>query len=399
MIRVSHLRRGAVLARALGAALALLLLLLWIAFAFLPGILDRALNRVAGAPLPEPSSRARALFASLRVVDLHADPLLWDRDLGQRASHGHVDLPRLLEGNVALQVFGIVTQAPVGQNFERNEADAPDQIALLALLQRWPPATWTSRLERALHQAAALDSLAARSQGRLALVRSAEDLHRFFAARAQDPAMVAGLLGIEGAQALEGKLENLDRLFAAGVRMIGLAHFVDNEVAGSSAGAARHGLTPLGREVVARMEALGIAVDLAHASPATIDDVLAMAREPVVVSHGGLQSVCPGPRTLSDAHARAIAATGGVVGIGYFEGTTCGTSPADIARSIRAARDLMGIEHVALGSDFDGAVTTAFDTTGLASIVDALQGEGMSDDEIRLVMGENALRVLGRTLP
>jgi microsomal dipeptidase-like Zn-dependent dipeptidase len=181
--------------------------------------------------------------------------------------------------------------------------------------------------------------------------------------------------------------------------MIGLAHFTDNAVAGSSAGAEKHGLTDLGREVVQRMESLGIAIDLAHASPAAIDDVLAIAKEPLVVSHGGLQSVCPGPRNLSDDHVRAIAATGGVIGIGFFEGTACGTSPADVARSIRAARDLAGIEHVALGSDFDGAVATAFDATGLASIVDALQSEGMPDEEIRLVMGENALRVLGRLLP
>lgn len=399
MVRGSHRRGGALLARILGVLIAVLLLLLLVTFAFVPGRLDRRLNRVAAEPLPETSSRARALFASLRVADLHADALLWDRDLGERIAHGHVDLPRLLEGNVALQVFGIVTQAPAGQNFERNEADALDLITLLAVLQRWPRATWTSRLERALHQARVLDAAAARSQGQLVVVHTAADLERFLAARAQNPAMVAGLLGIEGAQALEGRIENLDALFTAGVRMLGLAHFVDNEVAGSSAGAVQQGLTPLGRDVVRRMEELGIAVDLAHASPATIDDVLAMVRVPVVVSHGGLQSVCPGPRTLSDAHARAIAATGGVIGIGYFEGTTCGTSPVDIARAIRAARDLAGIEHVALGSDFDGAVSTAFDTTGLAAIVDALQAEGMRDEEIRLVMGENALRVLGQLLP
>jgi microsomal dipeptidase-like Zn-dependent dipeptidase len=399
MIRDSHRLRGAVLARVLAAVAVAMLLLLLAAFLFVPRALDRNLNRVAGDAVPEPSSHARALFAALRVVDLHADPLLWDRDLDRRHAYGHVDVPRLLEGNVALQVFGLVTQAPLGQNFDRNESDAPDQITLLAVLQRWPLVTWTSRVERALYQARALDELAARSQGRLVALRSAADLHRFFEARAQDPPMVAGLLGIEGAHALEGRLEHLDRLFAAGVRMLGLAHFVDNEVAGSSAGAAQHGLTPLGRDVVRRMEELGIAVDLAHASPATIDDVLALAREPVVVSHGGLQSVCPGPRTLSDAHVRAIAATGGVIGIGYFDATTCGTSPADVARAIRAARDLAGIEHVALGSDFDGAVTTAFDTTGLASIVDALLAEGLADDEIRLVMGENALRVLAQTLP
>ncbi|HVN36714.1 MAG TPA: membrane dipeptidase [Myxococcota bacterium] len=369
------------------------------AFLYVPSAVDRRLNRVAGAPVPEPSSRARALFASLRVVDLHADSLLWDRDLSKRLPQGHVDLPRLLEGNVALQVFGVVTQAPLGQNFDRNDADAPDLVTALAVLERWSPRTWFSRRARVCHQTRALEKLAERSDGRLVVVRTAEDLRRFLAERATNPAMVAGLLGVEGAQAIEGRIENVDALFEAGVRMIGLAHFTDNAVAGSSAGADKPGLTDLGREVVRRMESLGIAVDLAHVSPAAIDDVLEIATEPVVVSHGGLQSVCPGPRNLSDEHVRAIAATGGLIGIGFFAGTTCGTSPADVARAIRAARDLAGAEHVALGSDFDGAVTTAFDVTGLASIVDSLQTEGMPDDEIRLVMGENALRVLGRLLP
>ena len=385
--------------RALALAATLLLLGLIGAFTLLPAALDRALNRVAGPPLPSPSSRAAALFASLRVADLHADALLWDRDLAQRLDHGHVDLPRLLAGNVALQVFGVVTQAPVGQNFQSNAADAHDMITAIAVIQRWPPSTWTSRLARTLHQARSLDALAARSDGRLVVLHSTADLTRFLSSRETQRDRVAGLLGIEGAQALEGRLENLEPVFAAGVRMIGLAHFVDNAMAGSSAGAEKHGLTPLGRQLVERMEALGVAVDLAHASPATIDDVLEVATRPVLVSHGGLQSVCPGPRNLSDDHARGIAATGGVIGVGYFEQTACGTAPADIARAIRALRDLVGIEHVALGSDFDGAVTTAFDSTGLSTLVDALLADGLSDDEVRLVMGENVFRVLARLLP
>jgi microsomal dipeptidase-like Zn-dependent dipeptidase len=376
-----------------------LVLLLALFFAALPALVDRLLNRVAGAPPPVPSERARALFASLRVVDLHADPLLWQRDLAVRSDHGQVDLPRLIEGNVALQVFGIVTQSPLGQNFERNESDAPDVITLIALAQHWPLATWTSRLARAEHQAAELDALAAGSGGKLAVIRDAAGLREFLAARERDPALVAGLLGIEGAQALDGTLAGLERLFAAGVRMIGLAHFFDNPVAGSSAGVEKHGLTPLGREVVTRMQALGIAIDLAHVAPASVSDALALATKPVVVSHTGVQATCPGPRNLSDEQIRGIAKTGGVIGIAYFEGAVCGTGVPHIVRAMRHVKDLVGAAHVALGSDFDGAVATAFDTTALAAIVEGLRADGWSEDEIRGAMGENALRVLGETLP
>ncbi len=380
---------------------ALLVFLVLVAVAALgaPYAVDRSLNRVEGPGPPPASERAARLYASLRVVDLHADPLLWQRNLARRLDHGQVDLPRLVEGNVALQGFGLVTQSPLGQNFERNEADAPDVITLLAVLQRWPPATWRSRGARAVHQADKLKTVAARSDGALRVIRTAKDLEAFLAARERGETQVAGLLGVEGAQALDGSIDGLDTLFRAGVRMIGLAHFFDNPVAGSSAGVEKHGLTPLGRQVVERMQTLGIAVDLAHVAPASVKDALALATKPVVVSHTGVQATCPGPRNLSDDQIRGIAATGGVMGIGYFAGAVCGTAVADIVLAIEHVKQLVGVRHVALGSDFDGAVSTGFDTTRLASLVDGLLAAGFREDEIRAVMGENALRVLAQTLP
>ncbi len=384
---------------ALRFAVLLLALLLAALFAFAPGFVDRRMNTVEASGPYAASERAQALYRTLRVVDLHADPLLWQRDLSQRLDHGQVDLPRLAEGNVALQVFGAVTQSPTGLNFERNSAEAFDQITLIAVLQRWPLATWTSRRARAEHQARKLHALADASSGRFSVIHSAASLRDFLAAREKDPQRVAGLLGIEGAQALGGELAGVDALYDAGYRMIGLAHFFDNPVAGSSAGEARHGLTPLGKRVVQRMQELGIALDLAHVAPASVDDALALATKPVFVSHTGVKATCEGPRNLSDAQIRGVAATRGVIGIGYFEGAVCGTSPAHVARAMRHVRDLVGSAHVALGSDFDGAVATAFDTTGLALIVDALFAEGFTDDEIRLAFGENALRALLATLP
>src|SRR5690606_29381562 len=126
----------------------------------------------------------------------------------------------------------------------------------------------------------------------------------------------------------------------------------------------------------------------------TVADVLAMATRPVVSSHGGVQATCKVNRNLTDAEIIDVARTGGVVGIGYWEAAACGTAPADIAKAIAHVRDLVGIAHVGLGSDYDGAVTTAFDTSQLVQITQALIDRGFSDDEIRAVMGGNLLRLL-----
>ncbi len=379
--------------------LLVLLGLVGFAFACLPGIVDRGLNRVAQPGPYAASDEATAALAAASVVDLHADPLLWSRDLLDRHAHGQVDVPRLLEGGVALQVFGLVTQSPVSQNFERTPADDPDTITLLAVLQRWPLATWTSRAARAVHQAERLQVAAEASAGRLAVIRTRGDLEQLLAARAQGSARVGGLLGLEGMHALDGELANVDVLFEAGVRMMAPAHFFDNRVGGSSAGVDKIGLTELGRRAIARMQELGIVLDLAHSSPRTFRDALAIATRPVVVSHTGVKATCPGPRNLSDEEIRGVAATGGVIGIGYFDGAVCDTSPAAIAKAMAHVRDLVGPEHVALGSDFDGAVATAFDTTGLALVVDAMREQGFGEADVQAALGTNALRVLRAGLP
>jgi microsomal dipeptidase-like Zn-dependent dipeptidase len=334
----------------------------------------------------------------LFIADLHADSLLWDRDLLERGSRGHVDLPRLRDGNVALQAFTIVSKVPRGLNIESND-DSSDQILLLALAQRWPSATWNSLTDRALYQARKLHDAAARSGGSFLVIRTAAELDSFLARRQQEPQLVAGLLGIEGAHALDGDLRNLDRLFDAGFRMMAPTHFFDNDIAGSAHGARKGGLTEKGKEMIRRMEARGMLVDLAHASPQTIDDVLALAARPVVVSHTGVKGTCDNRRNLSDDQLRAIARTGGVAGIGYWETAVCGTDARAIAHAMRHAANVAGVGHVALGSDFDGAVTTPFDTAGLAHITAALLAEGFSAAEIRLLMGENTLRVLRQCLP
>ncbi|HKF20998.1 MAG TPA: dipeptidase [Candidatus Angelobacter sp.] len=372
------------------------LVLLVAAWFAVPPIVDSRQNRVLQPPPYKASPQAQALHKTLIVADLHADSLLWKRNLLERNSHGHVDIPRLGEGNVGIQAFTVVTTAPRNLNIYKN-SDASDQITALAIAEGWPPRTWHSPKQRALFQAAKLHALAKKSQGKLVILNTRSDLQTYLASRM--PGQVAGFLGAEGAQPLEGRLENLDDLYAAGFRMMAPTHFTDTAIGGAAAGLTKGGLTNLGREWVKRMEAKHMLIDLAHASPATLRDVTAMATRPVIVSHTGVKGTCDNPRNLSDDELRAVAKTGGVIGIGLWDTATCGTNAHAVARAIRHAVSVVGADHVALGSDFDGDVTEPFDVSGWVLVTDALLQAGFSEQEVRQIMGDNVVRVLLQVLP
>ena len=362
-------------------------------FGFLPGYVEGSMNAVDGQPLIKVSDEAKALHKTLNIVDLHSDTLMWNRDLGDRADRGHMDLPRLQEGNVALQLFSSVTKTPKGQNYDGNGADT-DNITLLTFAQLQPVKTWRSLVERSLYHASKRDNAVTGSDGKLQAVDKAQQLDALLAARQKDRSTVGAMLTIEGLHNLEGKAENLDRLYDAGFRMAGFTHFFDNELGGSMHGLKKGGLTPFGRDILRRMEAKGMIVDIAHLSHAGVAEVLAMAKRPVVSSHGGVQATCKVNRNLTDDEVRGVAKTGGIIGIGYWEGAICSTDPRAAAKAMKHVRDLVGIQHVALGSDYDGATTVRFDTSQLAQVTQALMDEGFTPDEIRAVMGENALRVI-----
>ncbi|WP_242360082.1 dipeptidase [Anaeromyxobacter sp. SG17] len=370
-------------------------------FALAPAVAAR-MNRVdARRPLPAVSARARGLHATLRIVDLHDDLLLWDRDPLKRSTHGHSDVPRLAEGNVAVQLFSTVTEVPRGFNYAATPG-AGDLVTALAVASRWPPPTWGSRLARALHQGEKLRRAAAASGGGLVVATSRAELAAALEARAaerQGRRAVVAVLATEGLQALDGRLEALDALFQAGFRSAGLAHFADNAAAGSAHGAAKGGLSALGRAALRRMEERRMIVDLAHASPWAFDDALSLARRPVIVSHTGVSATCPGPRNLTDDQLRRLARNGALVGIGYWEGAVCDRTPQAVARAIHHAIAVAGVSHVALGSDFDGATTAPFDAARLEVLTQALLDEGLQDAAIRAVMGENAIRFLLENLP
>ncbi len=224
----------------------LILLLAGIYFA-LDLVADQAAARLNKTLDPGPyriSAAARRLHGGLVVADLHADTLLWPRDPLARSSWGHVDLPRLLEGGVAIQGFGVVTKTPANMNFERN-TDQTDRIRTLAMVSKWPPRTWDDLLERARYQAGRLVDAAGRSQGQLVVLRTRADLEALLARRARGEKAVGGYLSLEGTHVLAGRVENLDLLFADGFRQLGFAHFFDNEVAGSAHGVEKAACRPL----------------------------------------------------------------------------------------------------------------------------------------------------------
>ena len=366
-------------------------------FYVIPVRVDAGRNLVRDHTPYEISGAARTLHADLRVADLHSDMLLWMRDPAQRHDRGHTDLPRLREGGVALQVFSAVTKTPSGQNYDSNTADS-DNITPLAIAQRWPARTWGSIRERAVYQAERLNRLDAEDE-RFSVLRTRGDLAEVLAARERDPAVMAGILATEGAHPLEGDLANLDPLGDAGYRVIGLQHFFDNALGGSLHGVTNAGLTDFGREAVAEIVARGLIIDVAHSSPQTVRDVLDMTDVPLIVSHTGVHGHCAVKRNIDDALMGEIAARGGLIGIGFWEDVTCDDTPEGVAATILAAIERFGVDHVALGSDYDGTITTTFDASEYAVLTDRLLDAGLGEDEVRQVMGENTIRFFLENLP
>ena len=367
-------------------------------FHHFPVTADKQMNVVLPHDPYPVSEEGRALHESLRVADLHSDMLLWKRNPMERQERGHTDLPRLREGGIAVQVFASVTKSPDGQNYESNTGDT-DRITLLAQTQLWPLDTWDSIYNRAKYHARRLKRIEKRSKGQFIIARTKSDLRDALEAREEDKDVLVGILATEGGHPLEGEIGNLDRLYEEGYRMIGLHHFFDNELGGSLHGVSGAGLSAFGRDVVARLEERDMMIDVAHSSHQVVRDVLAMTDKPLVVSHTGIYSACPAKRNIPDELMSEIAARGGLIGIGYWEDVTCDASPEGVARVIFIAAQKFGADQVALGSDYDGAITAEFDTSELAVITDRLLALGMSEENIRKVMGENAIRFFGEHLP
>lgn len=364
-----------------------------------PPMLEKSMNKVEPEEAITVHQQTRVVHDALVVGDWHADSTLWARDLGEHESYGHVDLPRLQKGNVALQMFTTVTKSPDGLNYEENKADAPDNITKAAIVQGWPLSTLNSLKARALFQAQKLHTLAESHPDDFMLVDSQAALERVLQKRQTNPRFVGGLIGTEGSHALDGDLNNIQVLFDNGFRMMSLQHFFDNKLGGSLHGTSNAGLTEFGKQAVQIMQQMDIIVDVSHSSHQTVKDVLAMSQAPLVVSHTGLNGHCNTKRNIADELMVDIAKGGGLVAIGYWDEAVCGKHPNDVADAIIYGIGLLGEDHISLGSDYDGAVTVGFDTSDLALVTQALLEKGVEQAVIAKVMGGNMLRFLQQELP
>eukprot|EP01129_Flabellula_baltica_P013323 TRINITY_DN6158_c0_g1_i1.p1 TRINITY_DN6158_c0_g1~~TRINITY_DN6158_c0_g1_i1.p1 ORF type:complete len:436 (+),score=98.00 TRINITY_DN6158_c0_g1_i1:3-1310(+) len=376
----------------------------------LPLKIDSTLNRLAAVEyLPvEVSQEAKDLQMSLQIADLHADSLLWPRrDLLVRNDFGHVDLPRLIEGRVAVQAFTIVTSSPAKMNFNANpepEGFFSDMLTLKSLIENWAGLdTINSNKVRTMFQIEQLHRFEERSKGQLKIIKTKEDLSYVLDKHAKGDKIAGGFLGIEGLHALDSDWRNVEVFYNAGVRMAAFTHFFDNSLGGSAHGVVKGGMTELGEKVLSEMERLGMIVDIAHNSHSLISDLIKKVGENTVImtSHTGVQALCGSyERNLNDEELKAIAKTGGVIGIAFFEPAVCGDDlMKSVLDSIMYVKDLVGIDYVALGSDWDGVVQTPIDASSTIYITHGLLERGLTPEEVRKVMGENVFNMLAKALP
>jgi microsomal dipeptidase-like Zn-dependent dipeptidase len=370
-----------------------------LALSLLPTFLDRNMNPVSEHSTYLVSKKAQEMHKSLIVGDWHADSALWNRDLKKTHDYGHVDIPRLQKGNVALQMFTTVTKSPAGQNYEKNNSDSRDNITALAIVQRWPIKTWFSLYERALYQSNKIVSLAERDPENFMLIRSQNDLDIFLFKRESNSRLVGGLIGTEGSHALDGSIDNIENLYKNGFRMMSLQHFFDNKLGGSLHGTSGEGLTEFGIKAIKEMMRLDIIIDLSHSSQQVVKDVLEISDQPLVISHTGFNGHCKSPRNISDDLMKEISSRGGLIAVGFWDAAICDNTPKVVAEAINYGIKLIGVDHVSLGSDFDGTIEPGFDTSELEAITHELIELGLREIEIKKVMGLNMLTFLQNNLP
>lgn len=331
--------------------------------------------------------RAEALHRRVPVADGHADSLMWNRDLNARSAEGQVDFPRLRDAGVKIQCFTIVTRGfPLIGGFP-----------VFASWRGWAKEAWRGPWARTQWQLEQMRRFCAASNGTVAIADSSAAL-----AENLEAGRLSAVLGIEGAHALEGRVERVEALHTQGVRFMSLTHLSPNKLGGTSFPIfPDRGLTAHGREVLDAMAAFGMSVDVAHASSRTLRDVLAHPRARPFCSHSGIRGAGGGWRNLDDASLRAIAKKGGVVGVIFATVYLGGDRIDDVVRHIEHALNVMGEDAVGLGSDFDGFIPLPKgmrDVGDLPKVTEALLAKGHPERLVEKILGENFRRFFSETL-
>lgn len=305
------------------------------------------------------------------VIDGHCDSigdqLMHGRWLGERSPGGHIDLPRLHAGGVDAQFFACF----VPFVFQRHGA-----------------------VTHAMERLDQLHLLAERHPDRFVIARTAADIRR-----AKAEGKIAGILGLEGAEALDASIGVLRQFYRLGVRNVGLAWNHRNAACdGTSETRSRGGLTNFGVQVVETCNQLGMLIDVSHLSSVGLEDVLAISRQPIIASHSNARALCDHVRNLTDGQLEAIAANGGVVGVTFVDAFLRDNGRPgvdDVVRHIEYMLTRIGADHVAIGSDFDGCTPPPelADVTRYPAITMRLQARGHSETTIRKILGGNFLRV------
>ena len=366
------------------------------------------------------SERARKLHFSSIVVDTHDDTTQRfidgnDFDLGPRVATGSIDIPRMREGNLSAIFFSI-----------------------------WIPSKVTGpvAVKKALTQIEAVRDQVRKHPNDLALATTAAEVRE-----ARKKGKIAALMGVEGGHMINSDIRVLRQFAALGVRYMTLTHSGNDEWADSSTDKAVHnGLTDFGKDVVREMNRLGVMVDISHVSDKTFYDALEVSKAPLIASHSSCRAICDAPRNMTDQMIKDLAAKGGVIQINYHvaflsqefrdaeknhpelndqiatqvnkkcdDNEACQLMEGDrltreyveagklprvvydkIIEHIDHAVKLVGVDHIGLGSDFDGANMPygMEDASKLPFITEALLKKGYSEADIRKILGENTLRVM-----
>ncbi|MGV3524809.1 MAG: dipeptidase [Candidatus Sericytochromatia bacterium] len=335
-------------------------------------------SSAARLPVVSPSANAAELHRQAVVVDTHVETpwLISERNIKLRTNTGQVSLDKLRQGGVDVVFFSIYVNPAKYANKAKSQAEF-----IIAGLKKEIQA----------------------NADLIELATSYDDIVRIVAS-----GKIAGLMGMEGGDPIGESLANVDHFYKLGVRYLGPT-WSTHTLLGDSSGPPKprwNGLTKLGKEVVGRMNQLGMLVDVSHLSDAAFYDVLKTSRQPVIASHSGVDGVRVHPRNLSNDMLKLLAVNGGVVGVLFYppflepQGTPANV--ASVVKHIDYARKTAGLAHVGLGSDFDGLDLAPpqglQDATRFPAITEALKQKGYKNDEIAAVLGGNFMRVFQQVL-